>query len=82
MSRARRALRNLRTLLFYEGRGWLRWGFGAYVIPGFWYDPPDEWEVAPPLRRAWLTIVHREDGSLWRDPKWPREYMIPGEDDE
>lgn len=44
-------------LLLEEGAGWLRWApaWREWVS----YDPPDkdEWQVFPPLRRAWIALT-------------------------
>lgn len=45
-----------REALFAPGEGWLKWDMDWRV--DYCYDPPsyDEWEVYPPLRRAWFAV--------------------------
>lgn len=45
-----------RELLLEPGEGWLRWAPDWRT--SIRYDPPDfeEWQVFPPLRRAWLAV--------------------------
>lgn len=81
----RRPLRKLKALLFYPGRGWLRWGFDTYEIeepvPGYYGRGPSfSYDCAPPLRRAvirlggWIASIDLGVEYL-KDPNWPEWYL-------
>jgi hypothetical protein len=55
--------RNITTLLFEPGRGWLRWQAGTYdvveVIDPYIGGPTETYDCAPPARRAWWWLNSR-----------------------
>lgn len=56
-----------RGLLFERGQGWLRWRMDGRSIAGGYYEPPEPYTVAPPLRRLAMAIHCRQ--------KWPLTYL-------
>lgn len=46
-----------REVLLTKSEGWLCWK--PAWRERIWYDPPDidQWQVFPPLRRAWLALT-------------------------
>lgn len=57
--------------LFLEpGQGWLRWGLDKREESGGFYQPPEPYVVAPPLRRLCMAVRYR---AIWpfemKDPE-------------
>lgn len=87
-----RRLRNFRTLLFMEGRGWLRWKTGTYdyveTVDPWLGGPTYSATCFPPLRRLLIPTLdtlswiahgfgwHRDDDLGWFRLKW-REHHSP-----
>ena len=46
----------LKFVLLEPGEGWLRWGLAARRTGGWTGEPPEEFTVAPPLRRIWEAL--------------------------
>lgn len=57
-----------RWLLFDKGQGWLRWGIDYRIWQRGYLEPPEEYQVAPPLRRLAMVLRYRATWPLdWRD---------------
>lgn len=55
-----------RWLLRERSTGWLRWGMTSFTSSGYnRLEPPDDYAVAPPLRRVWLWFCCRHNGHRW-----------------
>ena len=53
-------------LLLDPGQGWLRWSLETRTWYGGYYDPPEPYVVAPPMRRGWehLRLWYWKDLGL------------------
>lgn len=52
-----------RWLLLEDGQGWLCWRYSdRETYPSSYYEPPEPYAVAPPLRRLAMAVRYR---ALW-----------------
>jgi len=63
-----RRLRFWRVLLFERGQGWLRWGIDDRATQYGYLEPPTSYAVAPPLRRAVITVRWWAGWLRYREP--------------
>lgn len=70
--------------LFERGAGWLRWGM-VEEVQHSWYDPPEPYVYAPPLRRLWIYLAQWPRSVWWWlvggpiGPGWLEDEVLGGE---
>lgn len=66
-----------KVLLFEDGQGWLRWAEETRKrFTQMHYDPPEQYIVAPPLRRAWFhaKFIVGYGYEILRNGDWRTEW--------